>query len=155
MKTIFKLPVRRSMVFLACGWFICTMSIGCAVTGSQDRNLSELTQSEESRGIYVMEYQGNKSSGEMKEYPLVGDITVQQALEKAGMIKKVSTCELTLIRTVPGTQRRHKMKLEFLSRSRQVTPEHNYALHPNDHLVIAHVSQNPLEAMLPGVLTTK
>ena len=148
-------PVSRSLLLLVVGGISCIMCSGCVTTGSLDGDLNGLTQADETQDIFVLEYRGKRTSGEMKKYPLAGHVTVQQALEQAGLTKKLATCDLTLIRTVPGTQRRHKMKLDYVQRGRQVSPEHNYALHPNDHLVIAHASQNPIEAMLPGVLTSK
>lgn len=154
MKITAMLPVSHSLLLLFSGWILCVSSAGCATTGALDGDLSDLTQTNETQDIYVVEYRGKRSSGEMKKYPLVGDVTVQQALEQAGLTKKVATCNLTLIRTVPGTQRRHKMELEFLPRGRRVTPEHDYALHANDHLVISQASQNPLESIMPGVLTS-
>lgn len=146
---------KSSLPTLILASLVASLMSGCALTPSAESGLEELTGTQSTNGIYVVEYKVPQKKSEMQKFPLSEGVTVQQALEKSGLVKKAGSCELLLIRTIPGTQRRHKMKLDYISRKRQVSPEHDYMLHADDHLVVARASHNPLEAMFPGALTSR
>ena len=52
---------------------------GCALTPSAESGLEELTGTQSTNGIYVVEYKVPQKKSEMQKFPLSEGVTVQQA----------------------------------------------------------------------------
>ena len=74
--------------------------------------------------------------------------TVQTALEESGVIDKFARMEITLAREVSGQAGRHKMPVAFDAATRIVSVSQDYAIHPNDVLVIRKDSSTAVDRVI-------
>ena len=84
--------------------------------------------------------------------------TVQTALEESGVINKFPRMEITLAREIPGAAGRHKMPVSFDASARTVIVSQDYAIHPNDVVVIRKDSSTFVDravSKLGGLGTTR
>ena len=137
---------RPWMALCFCVCFAVSSASGCALFEPVSAADEEpIAAKPESRGGYVAEYRAGNQKPKLQNFELVGQPTVQDALEQASVIKKFSGHDVVLIRTIPNTNRRHKMEITFDKGSNQIRPEMNYSLHPNDHLIIKQAAYNPID----------
>ena len=133
----------------------CVLATGCStLSGDKSADPADLAQEPVPAGSYVVEFQSHGQKPTVKNFALVGSPTIQDALEQSGALKKFSNLDIVLVRTVPGTQKRHKMKIDFDPKYDTVPPQGNYALRPNDHLIIGHGAVNPLDTLFGDSLSS-
>jgi hypothetical protein len=73
---------------------------------------------------------------------LNGPVTVQQALEESGATKKFRGMRVGLFRIVKENGRPLKLPIEYTYRTSQVEQHQNYALLPEDRIVVAAKTSN-------------
>jgi hypothetical protein len=123
--------------FMICAILFVATSVGCqGFMPKKDVDIDKAANQEQSLGAIVLEIQPIAGKPKMETIPLQGNMTANDILESKGLTKKYARMELTLIRTIPGTQNRHKMELDYDTRKKRVKIEQDYALYPNDHLVV-------------------
>ncbi len=72
---------------------------------------------------------------------------VQAVLEQTGLIKRFKNMQIELSRTAPnGT--RHKMEIHYDAKKDHVASLFDYALHPNDLLVVRQESMTSFDEMM-------
>ena len=72
---------------------------------------------------------------------------VQNVLEQTGLVKKFRNMQIELSRKLAdGT--RHKMEVRYDSKKKSVVPAYDYALHPDDLLVIRKDTSTSFDEML-------
>ena len=74
-----------------------------------------------------------------------GPITVQTALERSGAISKFRGMDIMIYRVVQETNRGLKLPVDYQYRERAVVSHQDYALHPNDRIVVTPTSNNALD----------
>lgn len=75
-------------------------------------------------------------------------LTVQQALEASGALKKVRVPTIDLVRKVEGQPLPLRMQSEFDTKTRRVSYQEDYAIHPGDRLIVRpKQSPNPIEKL--------
>jgi hypothetical protein len=79
---------------------------------------------------------------------LTGPVTVQMALEQSGATKKFRGMNVGLYRIVKENGRPLKLPVEYTYRTKQVMQHQNYALHPEDRLVVAAKTKNVVGEVL-------
>ncbi|MEL7496858.1 MAG: hypothetical protein AAFN77_04570 [Planctomycetota bacterium] len=79
-------------------------------------------------------------------------MTVQDALEEAGAIKKYRGMRITLSRLLDKNGQVLKLPVDYQVSKRAVRPEQNYSLHPGDTLTISAASDNSMDKII-GALT--
>lgn len=84
------------------------------------------------------------SSGGSESFrmPLEEMVTIQEALEQSGAIREFDRIELFLERTIPNTDRVHRMKITFDRAKHAVTPETDYAIRSGDRLIVKEDASN-------------
>lgn len=123
--------------FLVCALVVAATTVGCqGFMPKKDLDLNQESAPEQSQGAMVLEIQPIAGKPKMETIPLQGNMTANDIIESKGLTKKYARMELTLIRTIPGTQNRHKMELDYDTRKKRVKIEQDYALYPNDHLIV-------------------
>jgi len=86
---------------------------------------------------------------EMVQLQLDNGTTIQQALEKAGLVKRFRRMKIEVMR-VTGEQRA-KLDAKYDHTKAQVNPLYDYALHPGDHLIVAQDTATTLDDMLESI----
>ena len=104
-----------------------------------------------SAGMYQVQTTGGFSKPTMFQGELIGDVTVQDALEASGAISKNRGLEVVVMRVVEDTGRGLRMPVDYDSRKKAVSPEQNYSLHPNDRIVVTARSTSPLDKFVKAI----
>lgn len=92
--------------------------------------------SSDSAGVYRVELSGHFSKSSTYQGEIDGPITVQDALERSGATKKFKSMDILVYRVVKESGRGLKMPVEYMTRTKSVTPQTDYAIHPNDRVVV-------------------
>lgn len=82
-------------------------------------------------------------------------MTVQDVLESSGATKRFGKMHVVIKRVIPGKQIRHKLPIDYEVKKRRVSYDQNYAIHPNDIVLVAPDKTTQLDKMvdaLAGVL---
>ena len=96
-----------------------------------------------------MEIRASGEKPEIKELQLENGATVQQALEKAKLIKKFRRMDIQVMRTA-GDQRA-KLDVKYDHTEAQVNPLYDYLLYSGDHVIVEEVTKTALDDMLESV----
>jgi hypothetical protein len=107
--------------------------------------------SPDSRGAFLVEMSGGFSKASMYKGDLDGPITVQTALERSGAIEKFRSMEVSLFRVVEETGHPLRLSVPYSPRKKSVLPEHDYALHPNDRIIVASKTNNALDKLVDSL----
>lgn len=102
----------------------------------------------ESRGLYQVEMSGGFSKGSVFQGQIDGPITVQTALERSGATEKYRSMDIMVYRVVKESGQGLKLPVEFDRQKKSVAPEHDYAIHPNDRIIVRSSSTNPLDKLV-------
>lgn len=81
---------------------------------------------------------------------------VEHVLIDSGALTKFGKMDIVLKRVIPGRQERHRLDVDFDSAKKKVKEEQNYAIHPNDILIISPDNSTQLDKVidsLSGVLS--
>ncbi len=77
--------------------------------------------------------------------------TVQMALNESGAIEKFRNLDVAILRVVSETGQALRMDVRFDPKEDAVAPEHDYAILPNDRIVVQPKSDNILDKMLESI----
>jgi len=100
---------------------------------------------------YTVMLKGSKP--ETKE--LRRGMLVEHVLIDSGAIKKFGKMDVAIKRMIPGKGLRHRLDVEFDSAKKKVKEEENYAIHPNDIIIVTPDNSTQLDKVidsLSGVL---
>jgi len=75
--------------------------------------------------------------------------TVQKALESSGALEDVRSPQVDLYRMLPGGAPPLKMPIEL--KGKQVKYEQDYAVHPNDRIVVRRKTENALDKIVDSL----
>ena len=96
---------------------------------------------------YLVEFRDDGRKPILVPIPLTGVTYVQQALEQTGALKRYRRAKIELYRQLPQGGG-HKLPIEYDRGNDKVPSESDYALHPNDRLVITEDTSTVLDDML-------
>jgi hypothetical protein len=82
---------------------------------------------------------------------LNGPATVQDALEQSGATKKFRGMRIGLFRIVKENGRPLKLPVDYKYRTKQVEQHQNYALHPEDRIVVAAKTSNVMGEVMKAL----
>ena len=80
---------------------------------------------------------------------------MQTALERSGAVEEYRAMEITLMRVVKENGQPLKLPVIYRGSKKTVRPEQDYALHPNDVIVVTAKSNNPLDKFVNALSPTK
>ncbi len=80
-----------------------------------------------------------------------GPITVQTALERSGATERYRNMDVMVLRVVKETGRGLKMPVDFQPRTKSVSSQQDYAIHPGDRIVVEPTSNNLLDQFMDAV----
>jgi hypothetical protein len=100
---------------------------------------------------YRVEMSGGFNAGETYEGQLHGPLFVQDALERSGATKRYRSMDILIYRIVEETGRGLKLPVEYNSGKKSVMQNQNYALHPNDRIVVTNRSHNAIDKIIDSI----
>ena len=109
------------------------------------------TVSPDSRGAYLVQMSGGFSKASSYKGDLDGPITVQTALERSGAIEKFRSMDVALFRIVEETGHPLRLSVPYSPRKKSVMPENDYALHPNDRIIVESKTNNALDKLVDSL----
>jgi hypothetical protein len=101
-------------------------------------------------GSFTVEVQPAKGKPIAKEQPLVGPLTVQEALEHTKANQRFSKFNLELHRNLPDG-RMHKMVLKYDRQKKLVDPEFDYTILAGDRLIVVQDTTTILDEALDAM----
>lgn len=149
----FKISLSSTCTTLICISLL-ALSSGCM---SLNSSITEASLPGEpagaSSGRYQVVMKGGFSKVSTFEGELVGPVTVQDAINQAGATDKFRGMSIEVHRIVKESGTPIKLPVDYQSRNKQVKSEQNYALHPNDRIVISAASRNPIDKFVNALAT--
>jgi hypothetical protein len=76
---------------------------------------------------------------------------VQDALERSGATERYRSMDILVYRIVKETGQGLRMPVEYQSGGKTVMQNQNYALHPNDRIVITNRSLNAIDKFIDSL----
>ena len=104
-----------------------------------------------SKGMYQVEMSGSFHKSTVYQGEIDGPITVQTVLERSGAIDKFRGMDILIYRVVQETGQGLKMPVEYKYSQKMVSPEQDYAIHPNDRIVVSSRSNNALDRLVDSI----
>jgi hypothetical protein len=101
-------------------------------------------------GNFTVEVQPEGGEPVAKEQPLVGHLTVQQALEHTRADKKFKKFKLELHRPLPDG-RWHKLVVKYDRDQKHVEPDFDYAIQSGDRLIVMQDTTTILDEALDAL----
>lgn len=86
------------------------------------------------------------------EIPITERMTVQDVLAEADAIRRFGKIEVEVHRVSRQSRRMMKLPVNYETRERRVSYEQNYAILPNDRIVVRHAESSPLDSILGGMM---
>ena len=131
-------------------------SVGCAISQNGSAITSEAQIPVENTDSntaekYRVEMSGGFSPGEIYEGQIDGPLFVQDALERSGATERYRSMDILIYRIVKDSGKGLKLPVEYESSGKSVTHNQNYALHPDDRIVVTQRSQNLIDKFIDSV----
>jgi len=124
---------------------------GCSTLSTKGGDRAMPTMAAESEGSYRVELEGNFGKKSVYTGQLTKPTTVQMALEESGAIQKLRNLDVWILRVVAESGQPLKMDVRFDPAKKVIAPEQDYAILPNDRIVVKPKSDNMLDKMLESV----
>ncbi|MDA7903358.1 hypothetical protein N9B31_06815 [Mariniblastus sp.] len=100
---------------------------------------------------YRVEMSGGFSNVEFYEGQIDGPMFVQDALERSGATERYRAMDILVYRVVKESGRGLKLPVEYESGGKMVMQNQNYALHPNDRIVVTNRSLNAIDKIIDSL----
>ena len=101
--------------------------------------------------MYQVEMSGSFKKASVFQGEIDGPITVQTALERSGAISKFRGMDIMIYRVVKETNRGLKLPVDYQYSEKAVVSHQDYALHPNDRIVVTSMSNNALDKFVDAL----
>jgi hypothetical protein len=98
-----------------------------------------------------VEMSGGFSNVEFYEGQIDGPMFVQDALERSGATERYRAMDILVYRVVKESGRGLKLPVEYESGGKLVMQNQNYALHPNDRIVVTNRSLNAIDKIIDSL----
>lgn len=108
-------------------------------------------QAQKAQGVYEVHMKGGFSKETVSRGVIDGPITVQTVLERSGAIEKFRNMDITIMRVVKESGQGLKLPVDFQGGKDAVKPEQDYAIHPNDRIVIVSKSNSAIDKIVDSL----
>ena len=98
--------------------------------------------------MITVEIYGYDSNPQRVQVPIQPGMRISHAIKSTGVADEFNRMDITLVRIPPGSQMPHRMDVKFDTAKRSVEPVLDYALQPNDRLVIEQDTSTILDDLL-------
>lgn len=150
-KTVCKAGLRPRWAALGLTLLALSLSTGCASLQVANPAGVVAEQAATSGPMYQLEMKSSLGRTTVERAPIEGAMTIQDALEKSGALKKYRSMDITLSRIVNDSNQLLRLPVGFDASEDHVLPEQNYALHPGDTISIAPGSASSIENMIDSM----
>jgi hypothetical protein len=99
---------------------------------------------------FQVEVRESGKQPELKQFPLPQTLYVQQVLDQSGVLRRFRRLKIEIYRQLPGG-RGHRLDVAFDRAEHRVPPGADYAIHPNDRIVITEDTSTLLDDMLESL----
>ena len=99
---------------------------------------------------FTLEVRPSYGKAIRKQVPLTKDLRLQEALAMSNA--KFRNKDVFIVRVIPKTDKKHKIPVVYDRANRRVTMETDYAILPDDLVVIAPDTTSSLERVMANVL---
>lgn len=99
----------------------------------------------------TVEFRSPEVRTKRMQLPYTAGMTVQTAMEQSRATKHFRRMTVALVRTNPPHGRPHKMDIEFNSAKGRVHFTHDYALYPDDRLIVTEDTSTPLDDLISRI----
>ena len=138
-----------SSVFALLGIAMIAVSFtGCTPLVMSKANEGVVSKAATSAGQYQLRMEMPFGKSETYIGDIDGPLTIQNALERSGAMKKFRAMDVDLFREVEGTYAPLKMTAVFEPGKKMIRPETNYGLRAGDSILVKPASNNPFGKML-------
>lgn len=132
------------------------MTTGClGGLGLNDATLPTEPPTAEPSDMYQVEMLGGFSRMTGFRGEIDGPIVVQDALERSGATKKFRSMDILIVRTVEETGRQLRLEVGYVPREKSVKQEENYAILPNDRILVRAKSTNAIDQIVDSLKSYK
>ena len=127
--------------------------VGCAPLkfGSPD-NAAAPAMTNSSQPSCQVVVEGKRGDSRVETVALPGPMTVEDVLHQAKATRAFSSIEIDIVRRSPETNQLHKMSVSYDTRNRRVPIEQNYAVLPNDRIVVRGSDASPFSNLLDSLM---
>ena len=141
-------PVTLPMLML-----LTVISVGCS--SLQTKPADPMASGSETTSItdpvVVVELRNGNDEREYLRAPLKDSMLVQDALKGSGAVNRFRRMEVVLVRHLPDGGKL-RLPVRYVSTSRRVANEHNYALHGGDWLEVTEDTSTTFDRMVDQAL---
>ena len=134
-----------------------SVSTGCSVLpNSSARDIpAEMSSgdNESAPAKYYVEIHSNFGQPKLYTGSITEPTTVQNAMELSGAYQSVRSPHVDLYRMLPGGAPPLKLPIEL--KGKQVKFEQDYALHPNDRIVVRNKTNSPFDKIVDSLTPGK
>ena len=102
-------------------------------------------------GQYQMQLIPSRGEPSVERVNITGPVTVQDAVEASGAIKKFGNVKITLGRVIKGKGELLKLPVDYQIRSKSIRPEQNYEVLPGDTITVSPKRSDALDKMIKAV----
>ena len=127
-------------------------SSGCSTIPQTQKNILPAgATAAEPLGVYEVQMQSKFGKTSTAQGVIDGPITVQTVLERSGAIDKFRDMEVTIMRVVKENGQGLKLPVDYQAGKDAVRPEQDYAIHPNDRIVIQANTNNAIDKIVDSL----
>lgn len=123
---------------------------GCTIFSEPQRPIAKSLPPGTPTYTVVFRVEGSKPKA--VKLPLADTTYLNDALKQAGAANVFSTMKVQIVRKVPGQLQPLKLRAAWDKKAGRVSAESDYAVHPDDHIVVMDDSVGMLDQML-GTIT--
>ena len=141
---------RLHSALLAVGF----ITFGFAVSGCATLSLNKTAEAEppmEMGPTYTVALKSSRADARIHTGHLDQPTTIQQVLEETGALAKFRSMNIIILRRVKETGRPLRLVVDFETSKRHVKPEQNYAIHPDDQILVESTNSSPLDALMSRI----
>ncbi len=135
--------------------FACSVLTGCQsfdlATSAAVEEKAPIVNKADVIGQYQMQLIPARRPPSVEKIDITGPVTVQDALEAAGAMRKFGEMKISLGRIIKGKGTLLKLPIDYQTKSKTVRPEQNYQLLPGDTITVSPKDSKTLEKIIESL----
>ena len=131
--------------------FTCIAFAGCQsleFDAGNNQTIGEPVAEADVIGQYQMQLIPGWGAPSVEKVNITGPLTVQDALEASGAIKKFGRMKISLGRIIKGKGELLKLPVEYQFREKSIRPEQNYEVLPGDTITVSPAKSDKIQKLL-------
>jgi len=150
-RKVIEATLRASVLCVLMGAVLASSGCSSLPTTQTQALPTGAPQGQAAPAFYEVHMKGSFSKATSSRGVIDGPITVQTVLERSGAIDKFRNMEITLMRVVKETGQGLKLPIDFQAGKNSIRPEQDYAIHPNDQILIVSKSNSAIDKVFDSI----